>query len=237
MSQSTLALVLAATGLGIGLVSLAWQFVQHFLAGPRVRIALKPGVLTHVNALITRDSGSARSSDKVPDRAMLNQGLWENVAVVQVENRGRIPISVSHVSLRFESTRIRRRGLWRWAKRTNFVVPGLAAHGSVSEDTPQRLDVGEMRQWIFPMCSIEEWIEHEAREHGSLRLRAVAHSGTRASVSSPSQLWIFEPEWRGRFRYAPLDEGTKLFRVLLESVIDGTPSSAYEAYILSLIHI
>lgn len=229
MDQATLTLVLASAGLSISLISLAWQFTQHFLAGPRLSVSLKPAFVTHVGALITRDTGTSRSSDHVPHRAMLDQGLWENVGVIQVQNNGRLGISISHVSLTFEDLHIWRRRPRRWAKRTDFVVPGLDMFDSVIDGGPQHLAIGEMRQWIVPLSSVEEWIEKEAIDR-PLRLRAVAHAGTRSSMSKPNRLWHFKPQWIGRFQYAPVDDGTRLFRRLLAAVEERNPSAAYMAY-------
>lgn len=93
---NTVTLVIAVLGLVAALGSLLWQWFSYRLAGPRLKVALRRGYMGPGNLVSGRADFDASAQ-------MALQGLTEQLIGVEVQNVGRLPISIDGAQAKFES--------------------------------------------------------------------------------------------------------------------------------------
>jgi hypothetical protein len=91
-----LTLAVAIIGLVLAIVSLLWQLFSFRLQGPRLRITLKKGYFG-VGNLVSSPIGVDA------DVQMAAQGLTEKLIGVEVQNVGRMPISIDGATAKLEN--------------------------------------------------------------------------------------------------------------------------------------
>jgi hypothetical protein len=90
-------LILASLGVGLALLSLAWQALSFMLTGSRVRVGVKVG-LRGVGAVVTLPHDARAQSVG----HLRSQGFTDPVLAVEAINRGRGETSIASVDLLFE---------------------------------------------------------------------------------------------------------------------------------------
>jgi hypothetical protein len=118
--------LLAAFGVGLALVSLAWQWRSFYLSGSRVTVLVKYG-LRGIGAVVT----TANPGDREQIARLQAQGFTDPVLAVQVKNAGRSPTSVVAVDLLFHH---------------GGAIGGM----QLDPPLPYRLDSESERTWYFP---------------------------------------------------------------------------------------
>jgi hypothetical protein len=92
-------LVIAVVGLALAMLSLGWQAATFFLSGPRVKVYLREGLRGPVGVMLAPASiytGEGRD-------ALTRMGYTEHVLGVEAVNRGRLPATIGHWSLKFKN--------------------------------------------------------------------------------------------------------------------------------------
>lgn len=121
MSIAMVALILSV-GLSI------WEFAKWALEGARVRVTMEAG---HLHDHVLQQASSWASLKRVVDAQ--NEGGWPvEVAVIDVENAGRMAVTISDVSFDLGRTRSRRFGLGRHTIGLRLLdAPGATTESSV----------------------------------------------------------------------------------------------------------
>jgi hypothetical protein len=88
--------ILAALGIGLALLSLAWQAWSFLLSGSRVTVEVRSGLRSATGALTIPGTANATALEQV--RA---QGFHEPALAVEVNNAGRGPTSIVRLDLHF----------------------------------------------------------------------------------------------------------------------------------------
>lgn len=90
-------LVVAIVGVSLAFLSLGWQAATFYLSGGRVRLELRRGALQRGPGGTIRSTAPLKASARQMG-LLRDQGFTEEVLVVVVRNRGRLPISIEDVS-------------------------------------------------------------------------------------------------------------------------------------------
>ena len=151
--MDTAALVLGVIGTITGALSLGWNIALHFLTAGRAKVTLR-GVWFNVAhyASVPIDI----FDPETPVGLDTKPGI-----LVEVANTGRLPVSVTEVSVGIGPT---------------------IAYGEFrprNPSIPHRLEVGDVARWVFDLSDVLEVVEL-ARKQGpdvSLRARASVGSG------------------------------------------------------------
>ena len=127
-SGNSEALIIAFAGVGLALLSLAWQACSFFLSGCRVRIKVARGLLNETNiAYFPRR-----------DRTPLPFDSSDEVIEVKVRNKGRLNASVVSCAL--------------------ITKEGALFNPDVSKrcpELPHRLEAKSMEKWYFSMSGVK----------------------------------------------------------------------------------
>jgi len=122
MDTADLAIAISMVSLAGAALSVGWTVMSHYLVGARIKLSLTRGIVTHMSALATSYKATW-TSDHMPRQMMLDQGLWEDVTVVEIANIGRAPLTVSSIGL---SIKTEKRGLRRHKTgTTTWSFPGV----------------------------------------------------------------------------------------------------------------
>ncbi|RKS10033.1 hypothetical protein DFP74_5779 [Nocardiopsis sp. Huas11] len=128
MDIQTASFLVAALGGFLGAASFAWQVLHYVLTGGRIRVRLRLGFMgADESTLVTQDP---KAFTEAQVQRLADQGFVHRLAVVEVVNKGRMPVTVQ-----------------RWGVRAS---PGASIHpigDSIGPQLPHRLDVGESATW------------------------------------------------------------------------------------------
>jgi hypothetical protein len=123
----------------VGSVALGWQVVSYVLAGGRVKANFSPGMIGGGGLITGPASAFVESIQSL--RAQGYDGPV--VAVVQVRNVGRLPVTVSGWSV--------------------AVKPGGTSFRPIAESLgpalPHRLDAGEAASWAVDMARVKALVD------------------------------------------------------------------------------
>lgn len=181
---------IAALALGVSVAVAVWQFTQYLLEGARVRVRLRPGLLDDFSL-----RQSVRKWSTMSDYAE-RSGRWHlEVAIMEIENISRFPLTMSDPSLDLGRSRWHRLG-----RRTIGPRP-LDAPDATKERTV-RLEPFDRCLYVFDVwrviVSVSEDNEMPMRIPGAVR-GSVRVAGRRGRMRSP---WL----WRW-----PVQEGQVTF--------------------------
>jgi hypothetical protein len=153
-------LVIAVVGLGLSLVSLTWQIVEHFLTGHRVTVELLWGGVGNRGVVTGPVQGTLD--------AFAQQGFTDLVVAVRARNVGRLPVDV---------------------KGFDVQVAGSISFSLGPEDwhlnprTPHRLEAGSEATFYIPLDMVMQAIHaSEAIQPYSGRIRARAQLATGRTI-------------------------------------------------------
>jgi hypothetical protein len=173
----------AEIALIVSMAVAAWQLIQHLLVGGRVRIQMRPAVLTSWATLMKGPRSGWRTGidGELGPRGRYNVEL----ADVTIENLGRTAVTVSDFSLDFG-----RLHWWSWHRHTLGGRPVAFDDGATTTARSVRLEPFDERTVLFDVWQLVE----AARSRGpgmSIRARAsVRVAGKRRRRRSPwRQSW------------------------------------------------
>jgi hypothetical protein len=161
--------------------------MKHLLEGGRVRVSLRPGLLS--------DHGLAQG-DSWPsvEKHHAERGGWNlEVAIVTVENIGRTAVTISNVSLLFQS-----RPWWRHRKPYAIVPVAEEAPGAMTAST-HRLEPFDSATFVYDVWVGLDWVNPRAPVRPLSIRGSVKVAGKRRARRSP---------WRSRWR---VTEGQQAF--------------------------
>jgi hypothetical protein len=161
-------LIVAILALITSVSSLTWQVVLFLLGGSRIRTELRIGALG--------PGGAVHSPPDAPmDAAELTaQGYTEPVFAVQVQNRGRLAVSVTKWDVVLDNG-------------SSFFQPGW--HVNKAYSLPYRLEPGDEAIWFCPAMPVHAAIKVLASSSRPVRLiRARVGLGTGRSVTSKNSM-------------------------------------------------
>lgn len=216
--------------LTLSALSVGWAVLSHHLVGSRVKMSLSRGIVTHRDAWATSHNATW-TSDRMPAQMMLEQGLWEDVAVIEIANVGRAPLTVSNIGI---SIKTEKRGFGR--NRTgshDWTLIGLELKECLGpQEANTRLQAGEATRLVIPMYETNQWLQDQLQKQVRLSIRSICTVPlNRRRRSSWRKRWKITSSQLGTFRYAPTTSDTELYRLLLAHVPDRRPSSAYQAFL------
>ena len=126
----------------VALVGFGWQVLSYRLSGARLQVRIIPALMT-VNGGVFRFPQSGRSKQEPPARfTTLATEPAVELAVIEVINVGRLPVSISNVALDLGIPSVRR----PWQRLSRAGHPVAVADGKPAAergDEPVRLEVGE----------------------------------------------------------------------------------------------
>lgn len=149
--ESTTAIVIALVALSVTVGGLAWQLILYRLSGARLRLEVRPGLLTHRGALIRWNSRAWPETP--PDMPGLREDdLWVEITEIIVANVGRTVVWVSDLGLDFG-----RSSRWRRRSRVVVTVRPLAVGGGLEDNSPVRLEPGQAESMYIPIVDFIGW--------------------------------------------------------------------------------
>ena len=185
MTRAELALLIAIGSALVAVGSLAWQIVLYRLAGPRLAVHLIPAVLDSEQTLVRGPEQGFGPS--VPDEIVGVLSEWTvDLAEIQVANIGRVPLSLSEISL--DLGRQRRFGRQRYTVRGVPVV----LHGGRKEETI-RLEAGENASVLYDFWPLLKRVRDSGKKWISVRA-SVQPAGRQRKRSSWFRRWVVEVE-------------------------------------------
>lgn len=162
-------------GFVISVILAVWAFAQWRLTGARIWVRMHPGLLGEYTL-----QHSTADWKNLADSA--NEGWHREVAVIEVENPGRTPVTVSAVGLDFG--RVKRWRLWR-----HTIVPAYLSYSGndVTTELKVRLEPFDRAVWIVdPWGQLQPVSTRAGIHHRPVRVRATARvAGVRGRVRSP----------------------------------------------------
>jgi hypothetical protein len=170
---------LAGAAIALSLAVIIWEIIKFRREGAWVRVTLRPGLYDR-NSL--RTTGT-RMSEESPVLARRGMRFDVEVAVIEVENRGRTPVTVRNVSLDLGRTR-------RWHTGRRTVSFRLIEFEGSQEKTRVRIDAFDSATFIFDACqAISVAVEENP---AGVTIRASADIAGRRAVRSPRRrAWRF----------------------------------------------
>jgi hypothetical protein len=153
----------AEIALAISIAVALWQFVKYVLEGGRIRLEIRPGVVSCGGALLT---GPWAGWTKLGVERLGPRGRYNiEVAVITVANLGRTAVTVSDVGLDF--------GRSHWWTRHRHSISGqpVPFEGLASTSRTARLDPFDERTYLFEVWSLIN-AAREGRTGKALRVRA-----------------------------------------------------------------
>jgi hypothetical protein len=130
--------IVAVLALIVSLIALFWQPVKHRLDGARVRIHLLPGLWYPLNGTLSQ----ATTWDGLAEWTAEEQGWTVEVAILVIENPGRIGLTIAKPSLDFGRTK-------RWKPgRASVALRPVEAPGAFTE-TVTRLQPFDRVTFVF----------------------------------------------------------------------------------------
>ena len=216
-------LVIALVSLVLSAASVLSQLWHFRRSGPRLKIRLIPAVLTHTGTLV-RGPDDGWSAAPPERRFGARDELWVDVAELRVENRGRLPVSVSDVGLSFEPR----------LNKLPWTITGkpIAVHGGVEDGRSLRLEPGESRSVFVFVWPLLAWGLAEV-EGDTLRVRASA-----TAVGRPRPLRsATAAEWKVRrgalqlYPHAEVTRHVQTFQAIAHAWPTSDITKLYEAWL------
>ncbi len=227
---SVLAATTAETALWVSIVSvtvaltgLAWQLTLYRLSGARLEVRLIPGVVTEVGHLARGPERGWRKAVP-PDLNIVGDRPWIDVAIIQVINIGRAPVSVSELGLDFGHI-----PWWQpWSRHTITGRP-VAIHEGIKQALEVRLEPGQSATVINDCWPL---IEYGRRQDKRLAVRGTAlPAGRKRNRSRWRRRWRIEPDQKFIWPHGPISDDLWLFQAIWRNVVPIDPSSVYPAWI------
>ncbi|GAA3531342.1 hypothetical protein GCM10022419_008070 [Nonomuraea rosea] len=137
--MQTVTLVIAIFGAVLGTASFTWQVTTFLLSGARTKTELLIGALGR-GGIATGPIDSM-----TPDNLtrLVEQGFTTPVIAVRARNIGRLPVTVTGISLPSS------------LKGMSLSVPG----GMVGPDLPHRLEVGDTETWAIDLEQVMHFLK------------------------------------------------------------------------------
>lgn len=188
----------------VSLLVAGWQVLQHWLQGARVKVRMSPGYWD--------EYGLARDKTWQHLEGMTRrEGGWPlEVAIVHVENRGRLAVTVSTPGLAMRSTR-----MWRRTPR-HTATPRLLPAQGISRELRVRLEPYDSVTFVFDVWQALNPIRKSAyRPPRPLRVRAAMEVAGRRRVKRSSLLRSWKVhEGQLAFTREPVEIGLAAHRAL-----------------------
>lgn len=176
--------VTADIALAISLALVVWEILRYRLEGGRARVRMNAGLLTDYSL-----AQSGRSWSHLADMTK-DQGGWPlEVAVIEVENPSRTPITIGEVSLDFGRTGLFHLGRYRVSPRH------LEGHGAVTGAT-KRLEPFDRCIFIFDVWQV-------LQPRGAASVVPERPLDLRASVRVAGRRRLTRSPWWKRWPVAP----------------------------------
>jgi hypothetical protein len=171
----TATLAIAVLGVVLSVASLAWQFANFILTGPRVNVELQLGVVNNADSSTVSWLPTSGRPISVHERA---RGATREVVIVTARNRGRATISIASVGL--------------VAGHTGWLNYD-ASNARISEGIV-RLDPGHSHKWRADVWPVVDELRSLWPPGAVLQIKAVAELGTGRNVYSPRRAaWVVPP--------------------------------------------
>lgn len=196
---------IAIAALTVSLMLAAWETIKFKREGAWVRVTLRPGTYDGTS-LRTMTYRVPEDSPKFGDPGAR---FDIEVAVVEVENRGRTPVTVRSVTLEFGRRSWRRP--WRPVRQSLGFKP-LPFEGA-EEKTRVRIEAFDSATFIFDACHALPVIK---KRSARARVRAAADvAGGKAVLSPRAKAWKFDAEDRPwLFDIGTFDLARQIYRFL-----------------------
>ena len=178
----------AYVALAVSLAVAGWQVLQYVLEGGRVRVRMQPGLLTDY---ILYTSSTWRD---VHDKSKGEGGWPVEVAVINIENLGRTPVTISQVSLDLGRPR-------RWKRARHTISPRPIKGPQATLKGTARLEPFDSQTFIFDIWGCltpSRGLDKKKTPKFPLRVRAACHvAGKRRMRRSPWRTgWPVQPGQR-----------------------------------------
>jgi len=216
------AFVLAVISIVVAITSTVWQMVLYRLSGARLRLDIKPGVVTHRGTLVRWDG--RRWPTRRPDvLGWSEDDLWFEVVELVVSNQGRTVVWVSDLGLDFG-----RRSIRRPRDRAVISVRPIVVSGSLAGGGTIRLEAGEHKTMYVPVFDVVDWAAQEIG-HPVRRVRAkVYFAGVRTKRSPGRRAWRIV-DGSAQYPHMAISRPCLIFRELLRVWPTSDISDLYEA--------
>ena len=212
---------LAVAAFVLGLVLAAWELMKFWQEGARVRVKMRPGVLED-GALMTMGHPSSGHPGKINKRG-LRFGI--EVALIEVENRGRSAVTIKDVALDLGRT-----NRWKLGRRTAMFQ--LLKFDGCETETRIRLEQYDSATFLINMnhalwavrgdASKPLSVRASARVVGKRTVRSSWLKRWRFAADTPPRIWLDEPFDLAReiyrYLYKSLPESAELARLFLPEI-------------------
>lgn len=171
----------AEVALAVSLATAGWQLLRYTLEGGRVRVRMLPG-LHDDYALVSADSWESLG------KTSEERGGWTvEVAILEIENKGRTAVTVSNPSMDLGRTNLR-----RFDRHT--IIPQPVKSGAASVERAVRLDPFDSAFFVFDVWQVLAAIGPELRSR-PLRLRG--------SIRVAGKRFVKRSRWRKGWTVRP----------------------------------
>lgn len=149
---------------------------------------------------------------------------WVDVAVIEIVNIGRAPISLSSISLDVGAD-----PRWRLRRRHTVGMVPIAVHGGLADITEVRL---EAAQSAFAILDLWTAVESARKMRQRVHVRAsVLPAGRRAKRSPWRHRWTVGQSQQHLWPFGPEGDQVLLFQAVWRAIAPIKPSAVYEAWL------
>lgn len=223
VTTADIALWVAIASASVSLTSLLWQLTLYRLSGARLIIRLVPAVLTEVGHIVRGPPKGWRPS--MPEGMnIVRDRPWVDVAVIEIVNIGRAPISLSSIHLDVGAA-----PRWKLWKRHTVGTAPIAVHDGLEEVGEVRLEAARAVSVIFDFWPA---VEAGRRRRNRVHLRASVRPAGRWAKRSPwRHRWTIGPDQDHLWPYGPGGDQVKLFQAVWRAIAPTAPDAVYEAWL------
>ncbi|WP_395156894.1 hypothetical protein [Ilumatobacter sp.] len=216
---------MAVAAFVLSMMALFSQLMFFMFAGARIKVELRPAILTHRGWLVRGPDGGWSKNRPQPDRYFdAENDLWVDCAEIVVSNVGRLATTVHDIG--FDFTPARGEQEWRVTMRP------IEISGSAIDASSARLQPGESQTVVvMPWPTLRNALDRVASEvlivRGSAR-----RAGKRKAVRSP-QLdgWRLGKDAERLFPYVLPTKRVQVFQALAHAWPYEKIDGLYEVYL------
>ena len=214
---------LAVAGLMLSIGSLCWQLLQFRLSGARIQVRLSPVVFTVHGHTMRGPDGGWENAPPSEFAEELRDGFIE-LAVITVVNMGRMPVSVSDITLDHGGAR------WRPWKRNATAMQRIPIHDGKLGTGALRLEVRESADVYMDYLPVVKYLRTQPRPAKAIRGSATPAGRRRPKLSAFRKRWKLDAADRTPAWLKP-DQRTMAFQELFRVVYPRDLARLYGTWV------
>lgn len=201
---------MAVAAFVLSILALSFQFISFLAAGSRIKVELRPALLTHRGTLVRGPASGWSAARRPPSsrRFDLRTDAWIECAEITVSNVGRLPTSVHEVGLSLGPT-----------DKDPWIVSlaPVQTPGSCLEIHNIRLEPGQSKSFVVLLLST---VRYGLANVDGITLTVRGHakkSGRRRGVQSPQiDSWLVKEGTERLYPHALPTKRVEVFQLLCE---------------------